>query len=376
MKKTRWMILMGMVFVILLANPVHAEEEDGEDSYESLLDLYDMEDIDRKVEEEIPDYSFSGLVQTFLKGDFDECVEMIKNGVKGVFRSQWMYHKHTLLKILLLGILSAVFSNLSLVLDKTEISETGFFFTYLVMMTSLVGAFHMMCTMFSEVTEKIFSFVQLMIPALVLSVGLSSGQATALGFGELALTTIYVGEVVIQRILLPCIKFYVIFQFMNHIFPEDYLSRLSGLCRGFVQWFLKVFLGIVMGMNILKGMILPGMDEAGKSTAMKLVSFIPGAEGLNSAGSIFLSAAKVIKNAMGGAAIVILLIVILVPLVKMILFVAAYKVTSAFLQPLADKRISGCVDVTAEGVVLLNKVLITQFMMLSLSLAIICIVTT
>lgn len=375
MKKTVLIVLI-MVCLLFLAAPVRAEGESEQESFGSLLELYDLEDIDRKVEEEIGEYSFSGLVQTFLEGDFEECVKMMKHGVREVLLSQWMYHKYTLLKILLLGILSALFSNLSLVLNKTEISETGFFFTYLLMMTLLVGAFHMMCTMLSDVTEKIFSFVQLMIPALVLSVGLSSGQATALGFGELALTTIYVGEAVIQRILLPLIKFYVIFNLINHIFPEDYLSRLGGLCRGFVLWFLKVFLGIVMGMNIIKGMILPGMDEAGKSTAMKLVSLIPGAEGLNSAGSIFLSAAKVIKNAMGGAAIVILLLVILVPLVQMLLFVGAYKLTSALLQPFADKRISGCVDVTAEGVILLNKVLITQFVMLSLSLAVICIVTT
>ncbi len=131
-----------------------------------------------------------------------------------------------------------------------------------------------------------------------------------------------------------------------------------------------------MGIQIIKGMILPGIDLAGKNTAIKLLNLIPGAEEINTAGSIFLSSASVIKNAIGGASILILVMIVAVPAVKMFVFVIAYRITAALIQPMTDRRISGCVDSVADSVMLLNKVLITQFIMLSLSIAVLCMVTS
>ena len=74
--------------------------------------------------------------------------------------------------------------------------------------------------------------------------------------------------------------------------------------------------------------------------------------------------------------ILILVMITVIPAVKMFVFVVAYRLTAALIQPMADRRISGCVDSVADSVMLLNKVLITQFIMLSLSIAVLCMVTS
>lgn len=381
MEKIFWFyILVALILFLVLsgAEKVRAEDmaqEDGQD-YEELLNLYDLTDIDAKIKEKIGDYSLSEIIGALIKGDFSQTLTMLKDTILSQFFSEVLYNRYALIKIILLAVISAMFSNISIILDRREISETGFFITYLLMITILIGSFQVMSNMLDLVVQDIASFIKIIIPAMVLSAGLCSGQATALGFGEIALFTIYIGEILIRNVVLPLIKLYVILMVVNNLMDEDYLSKFGGIFKSFVLWFLKFFTGVVMGIQIIKGMILPGIDLAGKNTALKLLNLIPGAEEINAAGSIFLSSASVIKNAVGGAAILILVMIIAVPAVKMFVFVIAYRITAALIQPMSDRRISGCVDSVADSVMLLNKVLITQFIMLSLSIAVLCMVTS
>ena len=364
-------ILTGLILCLVLSETVRAEEAAREDAqdYEELLDLYDLTDIDSEIQEKVGNYSFSEIIGTLIKGDFSQTLVMLKDTVVSQFFSEVLYNRYALIKIILLAVISAMFSNISIIID-------AFFITYLLMITILIGSFQVMSDMLDSVIQDVGSFIKIIIPAMVLSAGLCSGQATALGFGEVALFTIYIGEMLIRNVVLPLIKLYVILMVVNHLMEEDYLSKFGGIFKSFVLWFLKFFIGVVMGIQIIKGMILPGIDLAGKNTAMKLLNLIPGAEELNAASSIFLSSASVIKNAVGGAVILILVMITVIPAVKMFVFVVAYRLTAALIQPMADRRISGCVDSVADSVMLLNKVLITQFIMLSLSIAVLCMVTS
>ncbi len=381
MKKTFCFCVLTVLILFLVlseAQKIRAEDmaqEDAQD-YEEILNLYDLTDIDVEIKEKIGNYSFSEIIGALIKGDFSQTLTMLKDTVLSQFFNEVLYNRYALIKIILLAVISAMFSNISIILDRREISETGFFITYLLMITILIGSFQVMSDMLDSVVQDVSSFIKIIIPAMVLSAGLCSGQATALGFGEIALFTIYIGEILVRNVVLPFIKLYVILMAVNNLMDEDYLSKFGGIFKSFVLWFLKFFTGVVMGIQIIKGMILPGIDLAGKNTAIKLLNLIPGAEEINTAGSIFLSSASVIKNAIGGASILILVMIVAVPAVKMFVFVIAYRITAALIQPMTDRRISGCVDSVADSVMLLNKVLITQFIMLSLSIAVLCMVTS
>ncbi len=381
MKKTFCFCVLTVLILFLVlseAQKIKAEDmaqEDAQD-YEEILNLYDLTDIDVEIKEKIGNYSFSEIIGALIKGDFSQTLTMLKDTVLSQFFNEVLYNRYALIKIILLAVISAMFSNISIILDRREISETGFFITYLLMITILIGSFQVMSDMLDSVVQDVSSFIKIIIPAMVLSAGLCSGQATALGFGEIALFTIYIGEILVRNVVLPFIKLYVILMAVNNLMDEDYLSKFGGIFKSFVLWFLKFFTGVVMGIQIIKGMILPGIDLAGKNTVIKLLNLIPGAEEINTAGSIFLSSASVIKNAIGGASILILVMIVAVPAVKMFVFVIAYRITAALIQPMTDRRISGCVDSVADSVMLLNKVLITQFIMLSLSIAVLCMVTS
>ncbi|MDY5578085.1 MAG: stage III sporulation protein AE [Lachnospiraceae bacterium] len=372
MKQRMWKVcvIAFLMITFFSTKEIFASQEDT-----NLLDLYDFSEVDEKLEKYNQSYSFQEIVTTLMQGDFSQSLSMVKEEFIDLFFQELLYHKYAMIKIMILAVISAMFTNLSLLIEKTDISEMGFFITYILMATSLIESFRVILDMVYEVTDNITGFIEIVIPSMVLSVGLCSGQATALGFGEIALFLIYAGEIIIRNILLPAVLFYVIIMIINNLMKEDYLSKFGGVFKGFVLWFLKCFTGLVMGLNLIKGMILPGVDSAGKNTVVKIANLIPGMEDFTSAGSVFMSSAVIVKNAVGGAVILILVLIVAVPCIKMLVFVVTYKITAALIQPMTDGRISGCVDATATGVLLLNKVVITQVIMLSLSVAILCIVT-
>lgn len=256
MKKTFCFCVLTVLILFLVlseAQKIKAEDmaqEDAQD-YEEILNLYDLTDIDVEIKEKIGNYSFSEIIGALIKGDFSQTLTMLKDTVLSQFFNEVLYNRYALIKIILLAVISAMFSNISIILDRREISETGFFITYLLMITILIGSFQVMSDMLDSVVQDVSSFIKIIIPAMVLSAGLCSGQATALGFGEIALFTIYIGEILVRNVVLPFIKLYVILMAVNNLMDEDYLSKFGGIFKSFVLWFLKFFTGVVMGLSLI-----------------------------------------------------------------------------------------------------------------------------
>ena len=70
----------------------------------------------------------------------------------------------------------------------------------------------------------------------------------------------------------------------------------------------KLVLTIVVGLNVVQGMIAPAVDYASRTTLTKSLSLIPGIGGVAAAiGDIFIGSGMVIKNSVGVAAMFLLI---------------------------------------------------------------------
>lgn len=72
---------------------------------------------------------------------------------------------------------------------------------------------------------------------------------------------------------------------------------------------------------------------------------------------LFLAASDVIRSGIGAAALVVLVILVAVPLSKVGIMTFFYRVLAAFVEPVADKRISNAILVAAKGGGMLFKLL-------------------
>ena len=149
------------------------------------------------------------------------------------------------------------------------------------------------------------------------------------------------------------------------------ISHLTKLLRKIICWSLRIMVAAVAGINIIQNLIAPALDGLKNTAVTKALNMIPGIGGsANAVTSMFLGSAAVIKNGIGAAALIILLILCLGPVIKVAVLMLLYKLTGALVQPISDKRVCGCISSVGDGAALL-QVLVTAMMMFMVTIAIV-----
>ena len=112
------------------------------------------------------------------------------------------------------------------------------------------------------------------------------------------------------------------------------------------------------------------MDRLAGNTIAKTIQMVPGLGNVvDGMGQIFISSGLVIKNSVGVAALVILVLICAVPFLKMAFLAVLYKFLAAVLEPIADKRLSGGMNGIANGGMLYLRILGTCLMLFFLTIA-------
>jgi stage III sporulation protein AE len=161
-------------------------------------------------------------------------------------------------------------------------------------------------------------------------------------------------------------------RFMNGISEEEYLSKFSELMETGAGWILKALLGIVIGLNIIQGMIAPAIDTVKRSVVSRSAEAIPGiGDALGGATEVVLGTAVLVKNGIGAAGAVVSIGICVIPVIQILMLTVFYKVSAAIVQPVADKRMVECISSVGEGCQLLLKVIFAVAVLFLLTIAIV-----
>ena len=139
-----------------------------------------------------------------------------------------------------------------------------------------------------------------------------------------------------------------------------------------IRWCLKCAIAATIGLNVVQTMVVPAIDRLKMSTVTKTLGMIPGMGNITGAVSeLMLGAGMVIKNSVGTAGVLILLLLVMFPLCKMFLLSLMYKVTAAVTEPVSDKRIAGSINGICLGCRLLTRILLTSLVLFLVTIAMI-----
>ena len=85
-----------------------------------------------------------------------------------------------------------------------------------------------------------------------------------------------------------------------------------------------------------------------------------------------LGSGVMIKNSLGAAAVVILALLTLVPVLKLLLLMLLYQSVAAVMQPVCDKRMVSCVAGVSRGHKLLLQVVLYSLLLFIIAIAVTC----
>ncbi len=364
-KKIILVIILTMLIPIKVCG---ADEENNELTY------YDFDEIEDECESS--GFDFEETVKEFINGNVDESFNNLGKEIVNSLTGELIKQRKLVIEVIIIGIAAAVFTNIAASFLSGKTSDTGFYITFMALMSSLCAGYAITCTVVTKALNSLISLMNAIVPVYILSIGFSTGQASAAGFYEIISIVIVLIEKILLTVIIPMIYIYMIISLINNISEQNMLTKACELLKSVIEWVLKALMSFVIGINVIQGMISPIVDGIKTSAIGKAFSIIPGVGGaLSSVSGIILGSGTLIKNSIGMASMIAVVTLCFAPVVKTIVMSIAYKAAGALLEPVSDKRITGAISGIYESMLLLTKTLLYAVVFFILTIAIICCTT-
>ena len=338
------------------------EEDQSEELKKELTAELDFSEIQNMLDEMLGEdsFSFQKAFEKLLNGENGISEEAVREFLRGLLFSGLEQEKAFFMKLILLILLAAVLANFASVFESGQIGEISFYLVYLLMFMLLMDSFSEISLSLQKVVAWMAEFMQTLAPAYFITVSASSGAATGAVFYEGVLLLVWLIQWILLTLILPGTNLYVLLRLVNHLSREEMLGKLSELLLTAISWGLKSMLGIVAGLQIVRGLISPVVDSLKRSLIGKAAGALPGVgNAVNMVTELVVTSAVLVRNCLGVMILIAFVLAGAGPVVHYGLLSLAYRFLAALAQPVSDKRIVGCLSTMGEGYGLLLKILFT-----------------
>jgi stage III sporulation protein AE len=335
----------------------------SEDSTEYTIDF----PIDDSLERD--EYGFSEVYEYLKKGEMDEAFQLAFSAFLDSIWGEIADSKNLAVQIIALIILGNIFTHVT-ASPGDFVVQKGFLVTYMILTGLLLSIMAVVQVVAEDTVENIIEFMKAFYPMYASSLLYVQGTASAAGAQSVIVLIIYVCQNLVMLFIIPMIKCAGIVSLVNNMNNEDYFSKMSELMKSIAMWIMKTLFAVVTGINVVKSIISPSMDKVSRNGVLKTIGKISGMGSVGSVLEVILSAGEFMKNCMGMAATVTLVVISAVPLVKMFVVMILLKAIAALVQPMGERRYAAGVSSMAETVELMLKATGISVMMFVLSVAI------
>ncbi|MHB8063076.1 MAG: stage III sporulation protein AE [Ruminiclostridium sp.] len=298
-----------------------------------------------------PEFDPQKIVSSAAKGDFKFSISGLLNRVIRYLLSEIFLNVDILIKIVILAIICAILKNLQNSFLSESVGELAFFVCYIVIVSVLMISFSSAMNMCMSIIDSMVSFMHAIIP-LLMTLLVSSGNLSSAGvFQPILIMLVEVGATVIKNFFIPLIFLVTVLNIVNNISDRVQLTKLSSFLKQICTWGIGFLLTVFIAVVSIQGSMGAVVDGVTSKTAkFALGTFIPVVgKYLADAADTVVGCTLVIKNASGLIAMIGIIIICLAPLLKILALVVLYRLASAFIEPISDKKITNCLSDMASS---------------------------
>ena len=327
-----------------------------------ILEELDLSRVQRMLDQMLGEESFSmkDMLDGLIKGEKVLSEDTVQEMVHSFLFSGLEKEKSLLIKILFLILLSAVLANFADVFESGQIGDICFYIVYLLLFILLMDSFSSVTRSVQQTITWMAEFMRGLAPAYFLTISIAAGSSTAAVFYEGVLILTWLIQEVILNLLFPGACLYVLISLINNLSKEEMLGKMAELLDTAVSWGLKTLLGMVVGLQVVRGLIAPVMDTLKRSALGKAAGALPGVgNAVNMVTELVLTSAVLVRNCLG---VVILFAFVAAgagPVIHYGILSLLYRFLAAIAQPVSEKRIVDSLATMGEGCALLLRILFT-----------------
>jgi len=335
---------------------------DETETTEELLKEINLTDVQKMLDDFMGADSFS-MKETLIKltrGERAFSKEAVQEFVYRFFFYQLDQEKELFVKLILLILLSAVFTSFAEVFENNQIGDISFFVVYLLFFTILMDSFSKMSSSLEKTISWMTEMMKGLAPAYYMTVCAASGAASAVVFYEGVLLMVWGIQWLLLTVLLPASGMYVLLQLVNSLSREEMLGKMAELLNTAVSWGLKSLLAAVVGLQIIRNLVAPVMDSVKRGLLSKAAGALPGVgNAVNMVTELVVTSAVLVKNCLGVVILVVFVLIGAGPMLHYGILSLLYRLLAAVAQPVSDRRMVRALGTMGEGCALLLRILFT-----------------
>lgn len=335
---------------------------DETETAEELLKEINLADVQKMLDDFMGADSFS-MKEALIKltrGERAFSKEAVQEFVYRFFFYQLDQEKELFVKLILLILLSAVFTSFAEVFENNQIGDISFFVVYLLFFTILMDSFSKMSSSLEKTIYWMTEMMKGLAPAYYMTVCAASGAASAVVFYEGVLLMVWGIQWLLLTVLLPASGMYVLLQLVNSLSREEMLGKMAELLNTAVSWGLKSLLAAVVGLQIIRNLVAPVMDSVKRGLLSKAAGALPGVgNAVNMVTELVVTSAVLVRNCLGVVILVVFVLIGAGPMLHYGILSLLYRLLAAVAQPVSDRRMVRALGTMGEGCALLLRILFT-----------------
>lgn len=329
--------------------------------------------LEKELNPSLPEFSFTALVHSLVKGETGLGVTDILNAVLRYLLGEVAGSAMLLGKLVVLAVIGAVLTNISSSFEKATTGHMAQAAVYLVLIVIALGSFTTALRIGQDAVNGMVSFMHALLPVMLTLLCAVGGLTTAALFHPAVFAAVNITATVVQNVVFPLIFFSAVLTMASHLASGFSLSRLADFLRfiglGLMGLLTTVFLGI-LAVKGVAGAVTEGI--AFRTARLATSTFVP------VIGKVFadtldamVSSSLLVKNAVGMAGLLVVFLAVAFPLLKILSLVVIYKLAAALVQPLGDERLAGLMNALGNAIISVFAVVGTAGILFFFALAIV-----
>ncbi len=366
--------------IIILFSMCAAYGDDTKDILQSQLDNLDISEIEKFVDNInresdgfIPEVNIKDLVMGLFQGNTVDNLKEIGNGIVSFFFKEVISNFSIMGKLLILAIFCAILQNLHSAFEEDAIGRLAYSICYILIIIMAIKSFNAAMQIGVKAIDSMVGFMQALMPTLLALLAAVGGITSSAVFQPLLFSSITLITTIIKVFVMPLVLFSAVLSILNNLSESINISRLASLLKQVAVGVLGLVLTAFTGVIAVQGIASSSIDGATIRTAKFAVdNFVPiVGKFLSDAFDAVVSCSMILKNGIGLAGFMILLLICSFPLIKMFSIVLIYKLASALIQPILDNQIVQCLNDMSNAMLILLTCVISVAVMFFMALTVI-----
>jgi len=295
--------------------------------------------------------------------------------LSGVFRYlfyELLYNGKLLASIVVLTIFSMLLETLQSSFEKNTVSKVAYAITFMVLMIMAINSFSVAIGYAKGAITDMIHFMVAVIP-LLLTLLASMGNVVSVSvLHPLIVFMIHAVGTAIYFVVFPLLFFSAVLHIVSSLTDKYKVTQLANLLRNVSVGCLGVFVTVFLGVISVRGATSAVADGVTIRTAKYIAgNFVPVVGRMFSdASETVIGASLLVKNAVGLAGVIVILMICAFPALKIMALALIYSLCAAVLQPLGDNPMIACLDTIGKSLIYVFAALAVVGLMFFLAITI------